>query len=315
MADEVHELAVAIHAEGTQETQDELDDVSGSFEDTAGDVGESTELLGDFANKFKGAGIIFAGAFGTLVAAVASKMPIIEENAAALDGVLLALGLRMDKVAREDGENLNMTLFELQEAIIMEEDVRALGLAFEALGQVLDGLTPDFLEAITGTILVREGLIKLGEFIQTNGLPTLDDLAGGFQSLGQKARDALGGLDDFITDLGADIISALADDIVNPAIETINEYIRKTNKIFGTNIGTIGTINPTLPFNEGPRFPGAPRGIVADPAGTGGGGSQQVTVTGTLDSETNLDSRSISSETKPFTVRGVLGSGRGARLR
>lgn len=315
-SNEVHELAVAIRPEGADETQAALEDTSAQFEQTADDVGESTSMLSDFANQFTGAGIIFAGAFGTMIGAVASKMPIVSEAFTALEAVLTALGLRFDRLTRDRAQPMIKRMFALADAIATPgEELEALSIT---LGIVLEGLkkTPAAIPFIALAKLadhfvdVRSGLQAIHRFITT---------VKPFQILGDAVRNALSGIATFITNLGADIERAVIQHIINPLIARINDLIRTINRIPGMNAPLVGRLEvPVDPRTGSARTaepPGPRRQTGVRDRGPMPASGGQVVVTGTLDSETNLDSETVATETKPFTVRGVLNGGRGARLR
>lgn len=314
MADEVHELAVAIRPEGTQETQEALSDTREEFSDTADDVGESTGLMSDFANKFTGAGIVFAGAFGTMVGAIASRMPIISEVFAGLDAVLTALALRFDRLTRDSARPFIQTLFDLSEAIVTPgEELRALRLSMDAVIEGLPLLAKGFLAPI-------EAVRRLSDAVGA----MIGQIAGDFTHFITTKipafEAAFAGIVDFLKDLGPRVVNAVINNIVNPFIETINDLIREVNRRLDRNISLIGLLGTMdLPSDGGGGRPGRVSGPrrqtgVRDrgPALESGG---EVVVTGTLDNQTNLDSQTVAEETKPFTVKGVLGGGRGARLR
>lgn len=134
MADEVHELAVKLTPEGGGETRRELENTRGEFETTTDEVGESAGILDDFASKWVGAGLLFAGTLGTLTAAIASRMPVLEEVGESVDLVLTSLALKIDNDVRPSVNELNDDLADLATEID-EADGSA-----DALGITLAGL-------------------------------------------------------------------------------------------------------------------------------------------------------------------------------
>lgn len=321
MAEDISELVVKVSPSGMDETNQELDQTRENFQDTADDVGESTGMLSDFASKFKGAGLIFAGAFGTMVAAIASKMPILRETASGMDAVLTALGLKMDKFTRDRLSVFNRELFRTADAINEAEGPLD---TFLALVQGLDraftklAFGEELGEWVFQSRLTQQVISELSTVVSD----TFSRIAGDFEHFVNTKIPALkagfSGIVDFLKGLKTKVKNALINNVFNPAIEIINRLINKINQLPGVNIGTLGTLETVDEPTGGGGAETAPSGPSPSPGVFPGGpalasGGETVSINTTV--ETNVDGRKVAEETKPFTVRGALGRGRGARMR
>lgn len=114
---EVHELAVRVHPEGAEQTEDALDNVQGQFEETAATTEETAGMLGDAAEKLTGfMGAIVAG-LTVAAAGLLSKVPVFQEVASALDLLLTSLGLQIDRTLRPAIGALSNAIVEISAAI------------------------------------------------------------------------------------------------------------------------------------------------------------------------------------------------------
>jgi phage-related protein len=111
------ELIVAIRSEGVGETQQDLEGVERSMEETAESAGESAEELEGFSERF-------AGAMGAAVAALAvgaagllSQVPVLGEAFAGLGAIVDAVALKMDDTLRPVIGPITNQLFEWANAI------------------------------------------------------------------------------------------------------------------------------------------------------------------------------------------------------
>lgn len=321
MAEEVQELLVSIRSEGTKEVTEDLKKQRDTFEDTADSVGEQTGRLEKFSKRWRGAATIFAGGFGTLVAAVASKMPILQESAGLFGLVLDTAGMKMSRFTRDDLSPMNERLLETVKRINEADS------ALEVLAVTVAGLvTAPFQPGIALVEKFTRKLLGLGEsetVLHDRLIPAFEDLAETVRSTLTGAFDtfksAVSGIGSWLTTQFGNARRAVIETFVQPLIERINDLIRRANQLPGVDVGLVGGVasgregrrqfrasDPAI--SHGPRVPGAASGLAADPSG-------RVTVMGTIEQETNLDGQTIGRSSKPFTVKGVLRGGRGARLR
>lgn len=315
---EIHELVVSIRPDGMDDVNDKLDDTRESFSETADDVGESTELLSDFSNKFTGAGLVFAGAFGTLVAAVATKLPILREVGAGVNSILTSLALAVDEDVRPALGELTKDFFDLSEEIANAEGSAEgfgllLGGVASLISQRLTQFDPEIAADVTVDFAVEVGAVAVDRAgLKTKIAEAMDDPV-------PLLKDVLKLLQfptTFAFNLGISIGEEIADGITNIVEDAFQDARERLENLRNPEEGPT---NLTLGPPTETTLRGLPSGRegrrqfrASDPAITSGG---QVVVTGTLDSETNVDSQTVAKNTKPFTVRGVLNGGRAARLR
>lgn len=134
MADTVQELMVRVRPDGISETTDQLEEQGEQFQETAQQSGDAAGMLDDFSKKWVGAGLVFAGAFGTMVSAIASRMPVIDEVGNSVDLVLTSLANTIDNDVRPGLSDLNRDLADLSSQI---DDTDG---AAEGLGTALAGM-------------------------------------------------------------------------------------------------------------------------------------------------------------------------------
>lgn len=273
MAEDISELVVKIRADGAGEVQGTLEDTRETFSETTDDVGEATDDLTAFSKRWKGAALVFAGSFFTLVAAVASKMPILKESASGFDAILTAIGLRMDKLTRGSMSEFVVAQFELAEAIAsgkgeFEAWLDLLGSGLRVIGDLLPGRFGDALTA-------------LGTFFRE-----WDTIWAGIK---RTVVDIVGDIDRFVHN-----------NLVIPLIENVNTAIEALNKLPTVNIDPV-------------EVPGAKTAMhpSGTPEAIGRRRSQEEQIidrltTGTVRTDVNIDGRKVGEATKPFTVRGVL---------
>ena len=143
------ELIVAIKSEGVGETQEDLEGVESSMEDTADAAGDSADQLEGFSERF-------AGAMGAAVAALAvgaagllAQVPVLGEAFSGLAAIVDAVSFQMDSVLRPAMSDVTDTLFEIANAI------------FEADGSLADLIgTLGTLGGVAG--LVAGAMLALG---------------------------------------------------------------------------------------------------------------------------------------------------------
>lgn len=117
MAEDISELVVRVHPEGMSETTRELDKVQNKFEDTSEDVEDSTSQMTSFSKKFRGAGLVFGAAFGGMVGAIASRMPILKETFSAFDILLTSFGLKLSQDTRPALDNVNQGMIDFADHV------------------------------------------------------------------------------------------------------------------------------------------------------------------------------------------------------
>lgn len=315
MADEIHDLLVRVRPD-TGDTEDALDGVNSKFDETADETERTAGILGDMSGRMKGFGTVIVGTLTTLAAGLLSQVPVIRETASALGAVVDAIALRVDEFLRPAIGAVNQAIFGLADSIARGEGVLNSFLdVVVAVGDAMPNMIPtpeaifaDFIKA------ARSAEIDFGEIFQDikdTVSSTVSDVVGFFKGMPSKISSAL-------SSIGQKIFQTL----VQPIVDNVNKAISALNRIPGVNFDSVSAAPP---FDEGPRFPGAPRGIVGDPAGRGGGGgggqSGQVgqivdALRGaTIKHETNLDNRTIAKSQEKLLGTGPAGIGRTARPR
>lgn len=116
-SDEIHELAVKLIPEGVDETENALDSVSDTFEDTADTAGEESKRLDSFADKWSGAMTAIVVGLGVAVAGLASKIPVVGELMAGLEAIIDAVAFRLDERLRPVLAPVADALFDVADAI------------------------------------------------------------------------------------------------------------------------------------------------------------------------------------------------------
>lgn len=167
MSREVHELAVRLEAVGGEEARDEISSTSDEFSDTTDELGEQTSILDGFNKKWAGAALVFAGTLGTLSAAVASRMPILEEVAGGIDQVLTSLALAIDEDVRPSLSNLSEDFSDLAEDIDDAEGSAA------AIGTALGGAITIALQRLSEREFSVESTV---DFAFTVGEVTVEEI-------------------------------------------------------------------------------------------------------------------------------------------
>lgn len=187
MAPTAEELIVSLRAEGTDEAQEGVEGVEGSFDDAADSVGDSADEMQGFATQWQGAmGAVVAG-LAVASAGLLSQVPVIGELFGGLVSVIEAIAFQMDQVLRPVLQPLTNAFFDLS-AAIYELDGAAgtvVGVA-TTLGTVLAGV---------GAALTKIGVTIAGV---SAGFATVAAAVGAFLGvLGVLALDELGVLDFF----------------------------------------------------------------------------------------------------------------------
>jgi len=154
---------IAIKSEGVGETQDKLEGVEQSMDETAESAGDSAEQLEGFSQRF-------AGAMGAAVAALAvgaagllSQVPVLGEAFSGLSAIVQAVALKMDKTLRPAISGVTDTLFEIANGINDSEGglgglIGKFGVLASIAGLVVGALMALGV-TITGPILLAIGLI------------------------------------------------------------------------------------------------------------------------------------------------------------
>lgn len=125
------ELIVAIKSEGVGETQDDLESVEQTMEDTASSTGDAAEELGGFSERFAGAASAAVASLAIMSAGILSQVPIIGESFSALGAVIDAFLFRLDGVLRPGLSVINDLLFAFAGAVYEAEG--PLGLLADAV--------------------------------------------------------------------------------------------------------------------------------------------------------------------------------------
>jgi len=140
------ELTLAIQAENVGETQDKLEGVEKSMEETAESAGDSAEQLEDFSKRFQGAMGAAIAALATAAVGLLSQVPVIGEVFSGFRAIIDQLILQIDKDLRPALSDLTDDLFE-----VAKKTGDADG-TFEALATAIRGVNNAFDAAAVSTI-------------------------------------------------------------------------------------------------------------------------------------------------------------------
>ena len=234
------ELTVAIRSEGVNETQDDLEGVERSMDDTASSAGDSAEELEGFSKRFQGAMSAAVAALAVGAAGLLSQVPVIGEVFAGLGAIINAVAFQMDSVLRPVLTPLTNLFFEWANAIIEAEG--PLGTLIGILGTVVTALVIGLgaliafgaafsaLAGAAGTaigVLTTVGSVIVGLLTTIISLPVL--LAAAVAALAafvvayltnwkgtrDKTNEIVGDIVDFVVggflSMASDAISAVAD--------------------------------------------------------------------------------------------------------
>ena len=136
------ELVVSIKSDGTQETEDDLEGVERSMQNTADSAGDSAEELEGFSQRFQGAMGAAVAALAVGAAGLMSQVPVVGEAFSGLGAIVEALSFQMDSVLRPVLSPLTDFFFNIANAI------------FEA-----DGATGSLIGGITSLVAIAATLI------------------------------------------------------------------------------------------------------------------------------------------------------------
>ena len=136
------ELTVAIRSEGVSETQDDLEGVERSMDDTASSAGDSAEELEGFSKRFQGAMSAAVAALAVGAAGLLSQVPVIGESFAGLAAIVSALAFQMDGVLRPVLNPLTDLFFSIADGIFAADG---------ALGSLIGAVTS--VVAIVGVLI------------------------------------------------------------------------------------------------------------------------------------------------------------------
>ena len=146
------ELTVAIRSEGVSETQDDLEGVERSMDDTASSAGDSAEELEGFSKRFQGAMSAAVAALAVGAAGLLSQVPVIGEVFSGLAAIVSALAFQMDGVLRPVLSPLTDLFFSIADGIFAAEG---------AFGSLLGAVTSVL--AILGVLIPV--IAKVGSFL------------------------------------------------------------------------------------------------------------------------------------------------------
>jgi len=117
------ELVVAIEWEGVGETQQDLEGVERSMENTADAAGESAAQLEGFSERFAGAMSAAVTALAVGAAGLLSKVPVLGETFAGLVAIVDAVAFQMDSVLRPVLAPLTNAFFDIADAIFNADGI------------------------------------------------------------------------------------------------------------------------------------------------------------------------------------------------
>ena len=157
------ELTVAITSEGVNETQEDLEGVERSMQDTADSAGNSAEELEGFSQRFAGA--LSAAVAGLAVAAggLLSQVPVIGELMEGLFAIVEAVAFQMDSVLRPALSGITDSLFDVANAIFDSDDemgnlIGTFGTIAAGAG-LLIGVLKLIGVTLTGPLLIAIGIV------------------------------------------------------------------------------------------------------------------------------------------------------------
>jgi len=131
MATTAEELLVAIRSDGVSETQDDLEGVEQTMDETAQSAGESADQLEGFSTEFQGAMTAAVAALAIGAAGLLSQVPVIGESFGALGAVVDAFLFRIDGLLRPGLSVINELLFGFAGVVFEAEG--ALGFLFDTV--------------------------------------------------------------------------------------------------------------------------------------------------------------------------------------
>jgi methyl-accepting chemotaxis protein len=116
--DTAEELIVALRAEGSEETQANIDQVNESVEETGEQMEDTSDELQGFRQQIQGVmGAVVAGAVASL-GFLATQVPIVGEVFAGLQAIMSAFGFQVDRLLRKLGAGgLSGLLFKVADAV------------------------------------------------------------------------------------------------------------------------------------------------------------------------------------------------------
>lgn len=111
------ELVVAIRSEGVGQTQDQLEGVERSMEETAESAGESADELQGFSERFQGAMTAAVTALAVGAAGLLTQVPVLGEAFGGLSAIVQGLAFQMDGVLRPVLSPLTTLFYDIADAI------------------------------------------------------------------------------------------------------------------------------------------------------------------------------------------------------
>lgn len=211
------ELIVAIKSEGVSETQQDLEGVERTMEDTAESAGDSADELQGFSERFRGAMSAAVTALSIGAAGLLSQVPVLGEAFSGLAAIVEALAFQMDGVLRPVLSPLTDFFFELANAI------------FDA-----DGIVGDLIGGITAFLSIASVLIAAVAAVGVQ-LGTWASIGAGVSSILGTIAGAIATVVGVIAGLPAALVVAAAALVAFVAAYLTNFMgVRdKTNKIVG----------------------------------------------------------------------------------
>ena len=157
------ELTVAIRSEGVSETQDDLEGVERSMQDTADSAGDSAEELEGFSQRFQGAMSAAVAALAVAAGGLLSQVPVIGELMEGLFAIVEAVAFQMDSVLRPALSGITDSLFDVANAIFASDDeagnlIGTFGTIAAGAG-ILIGVLKLIGVTLTGPILAAIGVV------------------------------------------------------------------------------------------------------------------------------------------------------------
>jgi len=123
MATTAEELLVAIRSDGVSQTQDDLEGVEQTMDETAQSAGDSADQLEGFSTEFQGAMTAAVAALAVGAAGLLSQIPVLGETMAGLFSIVEALAFQMDGVLRPVLSPIANAFFGISQAIFAAEGI------------------------------------------------------------------------------------------------------------------------------------------------------------------------------------------------
>jgi len=151
MSTTAEELLVAIRSDGVSQTQEDLEGVEQTMDETAQSAGESADELDGFSTEFQGAMTAAVSALAVGAAGLLSQVPVLGETMSGLFAIVQALAFQMDSVLRPILSPIGNAFFGLADKIFQADG---------ALGKFI-GIATSVVSALAVLAGVVLGVVKV----------------------------------------------------------------------------------------------------------------------------------------------------------